>query len=299
MEQPKIERLLRLIQLLIGNRRNTNELAQILGCAQRTVQRDIETLGNVGFVVEHRSRSIPFLTPQQGSLKEISDLIHFSKEEAYILHRAIDSIDDGTAMKQNLKGKLYNLYNYPWLADVVVNPELSNVVHNLMEAIDEEMSVVLKSYRSANSNVVSNRQVEPFQFTTNFEQVWCYCPTADQCKLFKTARIGSVEVLHQPWQHKAKHIDAQIDVFRISGQEYIGKAKLELNVRAYSLLIEEYPLAEQFVTPIGENSYLFEAPVCSYEGVCRFVLGLFPDIHILGDQGLKTCITEKIDKIKM
>lgn len=299
MDQPKFERLLRLIQLLIGNRRTTGELAQLLKCSRRTIQRDINTLCNVGFVLEHRNKNIPFLSTQEGSLKEISDLVHFSQEEAHILHRAIESIDDCSAMKQNLKRKLYSLYNYPWLADVVVKPELSSVVHNLAEAIAEEKTVVLKNYRSANSNGVSDRELEPFRFTTNYEQVWCYCPIENQCKLFKTARIGAVEVLDRPWKYKEKHINTQIDVFRISGEKYVGVAKLELNVRSYNLLIEEYPLAEQYVTPNTANSYLFEAPVCSYEGVCRFVLGLFPDIHILGDQGLKTCITEKIDKIKI
>jgi predicted DNA-binding transcriptional regulator YafY len=299
MEQNRLQRVFRLITLLIGNHRCTLELAELLETSQRTVQRDIEDLRNIGFVVEYRNRSIPFLSTNEGSMKEINDLIHFSKEEAYILHRAIESIGDGTALKQTLKRKLYNLYNYPWLADVVVKPGLSSVVHNLSDAMDKEQCVVLKEYRSANSNAVSDRKVEPFRFTTNYEQVWCYDLADEQCKLFKVARIGSVELLDKPWQFKNQHINTQIDVFRISSEKFVGMACLELNIRAFNLLTEEYPLAEQHITKTNENTFLFQAPVCSYEGVCRFVLGLFSEITVLGDSGLKTFIREKISSIKI
>jgi hypothetical protein len=76
-------------------------------------------------------------------------------------------------------------------------------------------------------------------------------------------------------------------------------ACLELNIRAFNLLTEEYPLAEQHITKTNENTFLFQAPVCSYEGVCRFVLGLFSEITVLGDSGLKTFIREKISSIKI
>ncbi len=135
MDLPKIEKLLRLIRLLVGNRRTPRELSEFLECDQRTIQRYIVALKDAGFIVEYRRKGVPFISTQKGSLKDISDLVHFSKEEAYLLHRAIDSIDGTNVIKQNLKKKLYNIYNYPWLADVVVKPELSRVVHNLITAI--------------------------------------------------------------------------------------------------------------------------------------------------------------------
>ncbi len=199
MEQTRLQRVFRLITLLIGNHRNPLELAELLETDRRNVQRDIVELKNSGFVVEYRNRHIPFLSANEGSLKEISNLVHFSKEDAYILHRAIDSIDNSTALKQNLKRKLYNLYNYPWLAEVVVKPGLGAVVHNLSEAMANEQCVILKNYHSANSNAVSDRHVEPFRFTTNYEQVWCYDIADKQCKLFKVARIEAVELRQDAW----------------------------------------------------------------------------------------------------
>ena len=51
---------------------------------------------------------------------------------------------------------------------------------------------------------------------------------------------------------------------------------------AASLLLEEYPLAESDLTQEDENHWLLQTEVCRYEGVGRFVLGLFEDIEVLG-----------------
>ncbi|HOT13999.1 MAG TPA: WYL domain-containing protein [Bacteroidales bacterium] len=295
MDQPRIERALRLLPLLIGNRRNTNELAEILDTKVRNVQRYIDTFRAAGFIVEYHSRGIPYLNPNDGRMKKLSDLVHFTEEEAYILHKAIDGIDDGSTLKQNLKAKLYNIYHYPWLADVIVKPGQGENVHALIEAIEDKRCAVLKNYRSSNSNTVEDRQVEPYSFTTNYQQVWCFEPASKSSKLFKVSRIGEVEVLANNWQNEKLHQLPQIDVFRISGHDYIGKAELKLNIRAYNLLVEEYPLAEQYVNCQNHNSFIFSAPVCSYEGVGRFILGLYTDIQILGDEKLKAFIHEKIN----
>jgi predicted DNA-binding transcriptional regulator YafY len=298
MDQPKIESILRLITLLIGNRKSTNELAVMLGCDLRTLQRYLNTLKCTGFVVEYHSRGIPFLSANDNRLKMISELVHFSEEEAYVLHKAIDSIDDNSMLKQNLKKKLYNIYNYPWLADVIVNPAQGNNVHALIEAIEEKRTVVLKNYRSSNSNSVTDRVLEPYKFTTNYQQVWCYEVASRSSKLFKVARIGTVELLKAPWEYEKQHKETYIDVFRISGINWIGKAELTLNIRAYNLLVEEYPLAEQYVNCQNHNSFILSVPLCSYEGVGRFILGLYPDIQILGDTNLKIFIQEKIAALK-
>ncbi len=299
MEQPKIENLLRLIQLLIGNRRTTKELAELLNCNVRTVQRYITHLRNAHFAVENYKKGIYFMSTNDGALKNISDLVHFSDEEAYILLKAIDSIDDNTTLKQNLKRKLYNIYHYADLADVVVRPGQGEVVRNLIWAIEQKLSVELINYRSANSNKVSTRFVEPFAFTTNYQQVWCYEPLSGMSKLFNVARIERVKVYeNKPWQHEKLHTSPQVDVFRISAHGFIANARLLLNIRSYNLLVEEYPLAEKYITRKSENEYLFDAPICSFDGVGRFIMGLYSDIQVLGDSQLISFINQKISSLK-
>lgn len=299
MEQPKIENLLRLIQLLIVNRRTTRELSEILNCNVRTIQRYINHLRNAHFVIESYKKGIYFISTNDGALKNISDLVHFSDEEAYILLKAIDSIDDNTSLKQNLKRKLYSIYHYADLADVVVHPGQGEVVRNLIWAVEQKLCAELVNYRSSNSNKVSTRFVEPFAFTTNYQQVWCYEPLAGMSKLFNVARIEKVKVYEdKPWQREKSHSSPQVDVFRISAQGFVANAKLLLNIRSYNLLIEEYPLAEKYITKQSENQYLFEAPICSFDGVTRFVMGLYSDIRVIGDKQLISFINQKIKSMQ-
>ena len=167
-------------------------------------------------------------------------------------------------------------------------------------AIEQKLCVELVNYRSANSNKVSTRFVEPFAFTTNYQQVWCYEPSSGRSKLFKVARIEKVKVhKDRPWQYQQSHHNPEVDVFRIAAHGYIAKAKLLLNIRAYNLLIEEYPLAEKYITKQTDTQYIFDAPICSFDGVGRFVIGLFEDIQVLGDESLIRFINKKISRLKL
>jgi len=298
MEQQKIERLLRIIRYLVNNKLTTRELSQKLNCSIRTIQRYIETLKYAGFVIEYRDRGVPYITPKKGALKDISDLVHFSEEEAQILYQAIDSIEGNTTLKQNLKKKLYSIYNFPWLADIIVKPEYSKNIKNLITAIQSKKIVVLKKYRSSSSKKIKDRLVEPFKFTTNYEQIWCYDIEDKTIKTFKVSRIGSVELTNDEWKYENKHKKPLIDVFRFSGEEYIGKVMLKLNVYAYNLLTEEFPLAEKYINQNSDDTFIFEAPVIKYEGAGRFVLGLFENIEILGDDNFKKYIRKRISLMK-
>ncbi|MEG0498715.1 MAG: transcriptional regulator, partial [Alistipes sp.] len=78
-------------------------------------------------------------------------------------------------------------------------------IHTLIEAIDAQRQVTLVRYQSAHGSAVRNRCVEPFAFTTNYVQVWCFDTEDNTCKLFKTARIGNVELTAKPWAHTDHH----------------------------------------------------------------------------------------------
>ena len=39
-------------------------------------------------------------------------------------------------------------------------------------------------------------------------------------------------------------------------------------------------------------------PVCSYAGIGRFVMGLYEDIEVLGDEGFKDYLNQKINHLK-
>jgi len=206
-----------------------------------------------------------------------------------ILKSAIENIDDTNMLKQNLKRKLYSVYDNKTLADTVVRGKNSPNIRTLIEAIDEHRQVILHGYQSAHGGEVRDRRVEPFAFTTNYVQVWCYDPEAHACKLFKTSRIGSAELTAAPWEHEPEHCEGFIDAFRMHGGAR-RRVRLELGLLAYNLLCEEYPLAERDVRPLGRGRWLLDTEVAGFAGVGRFVVGLLDDIRIVDSPELTTYI---------
>lgn len=281
MDQPKVERLLRLMKLMTGNVNYTvNDLAERLGTTYRSIYRYIETFKDAGFVVHKLEGGIYKLGKESPYFKDISQLVHFTDEEAHIVNRLIDGLDDTNMLKQNLRKKLSSVYNCTAVANCVVKGSNATNVTSLTEAITEHRQVVLKDYASSHTGIVSDRRVEPFAFTTNYVQVWCYELHSGMNKLFKTARIGSVELLNDAWEHAEEHNSGYVDVFRMTGFD-THRVRLELGMLARNLLVEEYPLAERDIMPLDGGRWLLDTKVCNYLGIARFVLGLMDDVRIV------------------
>ena len=297
MDQPKLERLLRLMKMLTANNSlNVDEIADKLGISSRSVYRYIDTFRDAGFVIK-KTNNCPKLDKSSPYFKDISELIHFTEEEAYILKSAIENIDENNLLKQNLKKKLYTVYNYNILAETIVSGKNGRNVGQLVQAIENKKRVVLKNYSSAHGNDIRDREVEAYAFTTNYVQVWCYCPEENKNKLFKISRIGSVEILPEAWQYEANHQSGYIDVFRMNSNE-TKLVKLKLGLRAANLLTEEFPLASKYLNKLSDNEWIFESDVCSYDGVGRFVMGLLDDIEIIETPELQKHISTHLKKIQ-
>lgn len=298
MDQPKIERMLRLMQMLTANHSYTiKDIAERLEMSVRTIYRYIDTFREAGFVIKKKNDFIR-LDKSSPYFKDISELIHFTEEEAYILKSAIESIDENHLLKQNLKKKLYTVYDYNILAETVVSGKNARNVQKLVQAMENKRQVTLKNYSSAHGQDIRDRQVEPFAFTTNYVQVWCYDLEENAIKLFKVSRIHSVDILPGEWQFSNLHKTGFIDIFRIHSPEKFS-IKLKLNLRAVSLLTEEYPLSEQFIEKISDTEWLLTTDVCSLEGVGRFIMGLLDDVEIIENQALKDFIQIKITHYKL
>lgn len=296
MDQPKIERVLRLMMLLTANNRYTvDDLAKRLQTSPRTIYRYIDTFKEAGFVIAKNGECFK-IDKRSKYFKDISQLVHFTEEEAYILNSAIESIDPTNTIKQNLKAKLASVYDFKMLAECVVKGENARNVNSIIEAIENKKQIILHNYTSAHSKKVSDRLVEPLSFTTNYIQVWAYEVSTGQNKLFKLSRIGSVEIIPDDWQFEQEHKEGLMDLFRINSFEQIP-VKLKLGLRAASLLVEEYPLAEKYLSPVVDDTthYILDTWVCGYEGIGRFVLGLLDDIDIIEGDGLKEFLKARME----
>ena len=245
MDQPKIERMLRLMKMMSGNINYTvEELGEKLGISYRSIYRYIDTFKASGFVVEKLQKNVYKLGKMPRSYVDMKNLIYFSEEEAYIIDSLINGLDESNTLKIGLKKKLSAVYNVTTMVNYVHRKEIAERIEMLGQAIREKKKVILKAYESANSKEVSDRFVEPFEFTTNCIDIWGYDLEKKECRVFKISRISSVVVLEDYWANEDKHLKSRTDCFRMSGYEQTP-VKLELGLQAKNLLLEEYPLAER------------------------------------------------------
>ncbi len=282
-----------LIYLSSGIKRSLEEISVRFDISERTSYRYLRTLREAGFMIPKPGEGLYYIDKDSPYFREISELLHFSKEEAVILQKAIHSISDENLLKQNLVKKLYALYDFDRVVNTIVKPEHSEIIHNLMRAIKTKRKVRLRGYNSANSNETKDRVVEPFDFTTNYIATWAFNEEDHICKTFKNTRISSVEVLDEPWEHEASHRKLPVDVFRISSDHQV-RVKMLLSIRACELLKEEYPLAEECIQAVDNNQFLFDGMVCSYEGIGRFVLGLCNEIKVVDSPEFQDFLKEKL-----
>lgn len=295
MEQPRIERMLRLMKMMSGNTSYTiGELAKRLGITYRSVYRYIETFKDCGFVVDKVRKNVYKLGKMPKGLVELDKLIYFSEEEAYIVNSLINGLDTTNALKADLQRKLTAVFQCTSIADYFEDKNCAANIEMLGQAMREKKKVILKNYESGSSKQIADRLIEPYEFTTNYIDIWGYDIEKGENKIFKISRIDWVCVLDDDWTREGLHQKERTDCFRMSGNDNYH-VKLELTVKAKSLMTEEYPLSGKYITK-KNGRWIFETDVCKLEGVGRFVVGLADQIKILEGPELKDYIIEFTNK---
>lgn len=284
MDQTKIVKMLRLMKILTGNvSRTIDQVAKEMGITPRTVYRYIDDIREAGFVVNKLYGNVYAMGKVARGLSDFNRLIYFTEEEAYITAKMIEGIDNNNVLKRDLQRKLASVYDSTAIANYIDNSANAANVEALADAIKRKKQVVLKQYESAHSNESKDRLVEPIEFTANMIDIWAYDIENDDNRVFKVARIHEVEVTDSSWEFAAKHKAIKPDVFRMVGN-LNKKIILQLNTRAKSLLMEEFPLAEKDLKR-EDGKWLLKTTIHSLEGAGRFVIGLAADIKIIeGDK---------------
>ena len=289
MDQTKISKLLRLMKLLTGNiSRTIDSLAKEMGVTSRTVYRYIDTIRDAGFVVNKLYGNVFAMGKMTRGLSDFNKLIYFTEEEAYITARFIEGIDNNNVLKRDLQRKLACVYDSTSISNYIDNPANAANVEALADAIKHKKQVILKHYESAHSDEAKDRLVEPIEFTSNMIDIWAYDVDKEENRVFKVTRIQSVEETDNDWAFKAKHKPLKPEVFRMTGRNN-EKIVLQLNTRAKSLLLEEYPLAEKDLKRV-DGKWVLTTTIHSFEGAGRFIIGLAADVKILQGDVLKEYI---------
>ena len=291
MDQPKITKLLRLMKLLTGNvSRTIDQLAVEMQITSRTVYRYINDIREAGFVVNKLYGNVFAMGKVARGLSDFNKLIYFTEEEAFITAKLIEGIDNNNSLKRDLQRKLASVYDSTSIANYIDNKANAANVEALTEAIKRKKQVVLKQYESAHSDEARDRLAEPIEFTANMIDIWAYDIDNGEPRMFKVMRIHDVEVTDTDWAFESEHKVPKSDVFRMTGplEEIVV---LQLNSRAKSLLLEEFPLAEKDIKR-EEGKWLLKTTLHSLQGAGRFVIGLAADVKIIEGDSLRNYVLD-------
>jgi len=290
-DQPKIVKILRLMKLLTGNvNRTIDQLADEMGTTPRSIYRYIDTIRDAGFVVNKLYGNVFAMGKVARGLSDFNRLIYFTEEEAYITAKLIEGIDNNNALKRDLQRKLVSVYDSTSIANYIDNSANAANVEALADAIKHKKQVILKQYESAHSNEAKDRLVEPIEFTANMIDIWAYDVENKDNRMFKVMRIHEVQETDNDWAFQSEHNVPRPDVFRMTGP-LDEQITLQLDSRAKSLLLEEFPLSEKDLRR-EEGKWILSTTIHSLEGAGRFVIGLAADVKILEGEQLREYVKE-------
>ncbi|MBS1744678.1 MAG: WYL domain-containing protein [Bacteroidetes bacterium] len=292
MEATRTERILRLLVMLSGTRwYSMAELEHRFYMSARNLRRDLDLIEACGFVLERENGYR--LQATHTANRNLKNLLHFSEEEVSILYQTLARIEGDSPVKERLVRKMNAFYDLRALEQLRERDDLTKV-RIIRQSMAAKKQVKLIAYRSSNSNSIDNRIVEVFDFLPDYRAAWCYDLGDHTCKQFKLSRMQSVELLQAGWRFEARHQKPFTDVFRLSAPKALATVELRLSLKAYNLLLEEYPLAADYVKKDKEQ-YLLKTQVAAYYGVGRFVLGLLRDVEIIKPAGFKKYIKSQIE----
>ncbi len=294
----KTHRILRFILFLSNSYpKSKDECIAFLGIGDTAFYSYCNTLKETGFDLQQKDGKY-WLEYCDQDFQVLRNVLHFSEEEAYLLSKSIDAIEEKHAVATRLKQKLTAFLNQDKAIENYILKEKSDIVCSLRKAQQQRKQILLVNYASGNSQTVKNRMVEPFEFKDDFNLVWAFDTVLKQNRQFKICRIEDVQETLIPWENERSHHSKPVDVFRNTG-DLNKQIDLKMNLKARNLLIEEYPLSERYLEKIGNNLFRLNIQVAKYEGPGRFVLGLIDDIQVTGDDGFCEYLKAKIDKIQI
>jgi proteasome accessory factor C len=286
--QAKLLRLFQIIAVLKAGHWTIRQLAERFDTSDRTIYRYINLLEEVDFLVEKDFENRYFIITSEDDPSQSQ----FSLEETRLIKKLIQSGAGDNPLRNILLKKLSLNSELDSMPRLFLKARLGKIVEQLAEAIRNKQQVVLKNYHSAHSNEIRDRLVEPVHFGDNYQSIMALDTDDKLCKQFKLERIGELIGLQKPFVFENLHQKNQTDIFGFTGDASTW-VTLELSLRAYLLLREEFPLALPFLTK-EEDHYLFHGPVTNFEGVGRFTLGLLDEIRIKSPESFISFVKNKI-----
>jgi predicted DNA-binding transcriptional regulator YafY len=277
--QNRIYRLFQLINYLRAEpAKSVRSIESFLNTSERTVYRYLDLLKDLGFNIERDVNNKMFIAASSDI-----DLIPFTPQEADYLKKLILSTGKDNQLAQSVLQKVQQSSEIQIGANSLFKAHLAKIVEQISVAIIEGKQLLIKGYSSANSQSISDRLVEPTSFTDNYDAVSAFEISTNLNKYFNIERMSSVQVLDIPMQHETKHEFLKPDIFGFQDKSMDKEIEIEMSMRAYLLLKEEYPMSTAFIKPIPDTGkYYFKANVQSFKAPGRFVMGFLEEIQVIG-----------------
>ena len=276
--QNKLLRLLQLISVLQASPAKTMKtIAKLIGSTERTVYRYLDLLKAVGFKVEKDSNNKIYIDNGVLDIKQT-----FTSEEIKLIQESISVVAKKSPLKDSIIQKL-SLNNEAALAgNNLLKVHLSNLVEKVTKGIQERKVIVLKKYYSANSQQISDRQVEPIKFTDNYTSLVAYEISSGRIKYFNLERITDVMVKNLKMTNESKHEDVKPDVFGFGEKEKSYELIMKMSLRAWLFLKDEYPMTIPYTSKDKiSGDFILKAKVYSLVPAKRFAKGLPGEIEFL------------------
>jgi hypothetical protein len=279
--QHKIYRVLQLITLLQNKpSKSVRFMANFLECTERTTYRYIDLLKQLGFEVQKDEHNKFFIL----SDKDTDDV--FTKEESGYLIEMIKTVGRENKLQQAVLKKIYLKSEASHQAKSLFKAHLSKLVEKINKSIEQDKKVVLKQYHSVNSNKISDRLVEPFQFTENYNAICAFEITSRQNKFFNLERIIDVEIVNDPQENHKFHEVEKTDVFGFTernGEKF--EVELQLSLRAYILFKEANSGLEKYIINIDNTGlYLLKVNVNNPKPIISLIRGFKDEVKIIGSK---------------
>ena len=278
--QHKIYRVLQLITLLQNKpAKSVRFMADFLECTERTAYRYIDLLKQLGFNVEKDEHNKFYISTENHTQTD-----GFTNEEASFLIEMVKTVGKENLLKDTVLQKIYLKSEIAQQGNLLFKAHLSKLVEKLNQAITGHKKVILKQYHSVNSNKISDRLVEPVQFTESYTAICAFEVDSQITKYFNLERIIDVEVLETDQEFQSLHLIEKIDVFGFTernGEKF--EIRLELSLRAYILFKEANGALEKHVTKNRTNEkYLLTIEVNNPKPIISLITGFAAEIKVIG-----------------
>lgn len=283
--QHRIYRVLQLIAILQKEpAKSIRNLSVLIKTTERTVYRYLDLIKDLGFDVQKDDFN-------KYSLKHTQNLneLNFTLQETNLIGQMLQTVAKHNKLKDSILKKINFNNENAILSNMILKANLGKIIDTITTAITANKQVVLVKYQSANSKTISNRIIEPIQFTDNYASLVAYEIETDKNKFFNIDRITEVKILSKTIKHKEKHLFDVPDAFGFGYNNIKYNVILKLNLRAYVILKEDYPLVIPYIKTVSKknNIYILNINVNNFKPITRFVIGLINDVEVIGSEEFK------------